>query len=238
MTLTAERSIQNAWTGNISPDPFLPSYELGEDPGPEGGLHSDTVKSVVILDPSTGVASIRVLMGFSAAAIPAEEDWVQTESKFYLFSTDSGTDTILMDIPEAEGASDSEPDEYHQVIEQLRTRGREIVAEDLVELLHNIQEDPEDDVEIQLHSLQSMARFLIEHGGFADPLAGPDPEGLMQIEWRIFGDGLLVMAFLEDEYIHCVAQAESPASTSLLDVSVELPMEQVAKEYGYLVPRR
>ncbi len=126
----------------------------------------------------------------------------------------------------------------YEVIEQLRSRGRELVAEELVELLRNIQEDPYDDVEIQMFSLQAMARFLIEHDQFADPLVGPDPEGLMQIEWRIFGDGLLVMAFLKDEYIHCVAQAESPDSASSLDVSVELPMEQAAKEYGYLVPRR
>ena len=89
-----------------------------------------------------------------------------------------------------------------------------------------------------MYSLRAMARFLIEHGEFADPLAGPDPDGIMQIEWRIFGDGLLVMAFLEDEYIHCVAQAEPPDSDDALDISVELPTEQAAKEYGYLVPRR
>ena len=136
MTLTAERSIRNAWTGDISPDPFWPLYDLGVDTEAGYVQHISPVNINVILDPSTGmVESIRVRMGISAA-IPTEEDWEQVEPEFYLLCADSGTNpaTILVDFPEPEGASDTELGVYHEVIEQLRSGGRELVAEELVEL--------------------------------------------------------------------------------------------------------
>lgn len=241
----------NARTEVVSPNLLRSYYEMVENSGLEGDLPYDTVKRTIMWDSSTGmVANISVQVGFSAAAIPielsaavvSEEDWEHPNLNFYLFPADSGTGPgpILVDLPEPEpeGASDDELGRYREVVEQLRSRGRQLVAEELVELLHSIQEDPDDDVEIQLYSLQSMARFLIQHNEFDDPLATPDPDGLMQIEWSIFGDGLLVMAFLEDDNVHCVAQADLPTSNEALNISAELPMEQVAEEYGYLVPQR
>ena len=126
---------------------------------------------------------------------------------------------------------------YRQVIDDLRTRGREIPAEDLIEMLRDIREDPEEP-EIRLLSLQAMARFLIRHGKFGDPIIGPDPIGIMQAEWHIIGDGLLVMAFLENDQIHCVAQADATPQSEALNKNVQLTENQAIKEFGYLVPLR
>ena len=236
------------WTTGVAPDlshRFF--YELEVAPElEECALQHPMAKRVVMWDPSVSIgAGGRMLKGLSAAisvefstAIQDMEEWVEVEPAFYVVRATSGPDTILVDIPEIDNLPGGRTDEYHRVIEQLRSYGRPMVAEELLEMLRNIQEDPDHEVDIQVYSLQAMARFLIEHGEYTDPLAGHDPDGLMQIEWRIFGDGLLVMAFLEDEYIHCVAQAEPPDSDNALDISVELPMDQVAKEYGHLIPTR
>ena len=121
-------------------------------------------------------------------------------------------------------------------IEQMRIGGRQLVADEIAELLHSIREDPEEDEDIQPDSLRAMARFLVEHQEYADPLTGPDPNGIMQAEWRIFGDGLVVMAFLDGEHVRCIAQAEPPDETAL-NVSDELPARQAAEKYGRLIPR-
>ena len=125
--------------------------------------------------------------------------------------------------------------EYQSVIDDLRAAGREIPAEDLIEMLLNIQEDPEES-EINLFSLQAMARFLVRHKKLADPVIGPDPTGMMQAEWHIIGDGLLVMAFLENDQIHCVAQSDATPQARPLNRSVQLPENQAIEEFGHLVP--
>ena len=109
----------------------------------------------------------------------------------------------------------------HAIVSELRNSGRELVAEDVLAILHNIQEDP-DEPEVKPFSLQSMARFLIAHSEFADPVVGVDPSGVMQVEWRIDGNGLLVMAFLEDDKVHVVAQANETFSCRALNESVLL----------------
>ena len=68
-------------------------------------------------------------------------------------------------------------------IEQMRSGGRKLVADELVELLRNILEDPEEGEEILPVPLRAMAWFLVEHQEYADPLmTEPDPDGSMQAE--------------------------------------------------------
>ena len=142
------------------------------------------------------------------------------------------------DLEEIKDTSEVEfAPEYQQVIDELRAAGREIPAEDLIEMLRDIQEAPEEP-DIKLFSLRAMARFIIKHSKFDDPVIGPDPIGLMQAEWHINGDGLLVMAFLDDDQIHCVAQADATLQSGALDISVQLTENQAIKEFGHLVPLR
>ena len=162
--------------------------------------------------------------------------------RFYAYGTKSDTTMILVDHEEAEYEPDLEHHEhdglaYQEVIHNLRTGGREVSAEDLIEMLRDIEQDP-DEPEISIYSLQAMARFLIKHRKFCHPIIGLDPIGMMQAEWHIIGDGLLVMAFLENEQIHCVAQADATPESEELNVSVQLTEDEAIEEFGYLVPLR
>ena len=162
--------------------------------------------------------------------------------RFYAYDTKSGTTMILVDHEEAECEPDLEyhehdDPEYQKVIHDLRTGGREVSAEDLIEMLQDIEQDP-DEPEINIYSLQAMARFLIKHSRFDHPIIGPDPIGMMQAEWHIIGDGLLVMAFLENEQIHCVAQADATPQSEELNVSVQLTENEAIEEFGHLAPLR
>ena len=157
--------------------------------------------------------------------------------RFFQYGLESST-AILIEPSNDEITSESKLDwEYQKVIDNLRNGGREIPADDLIEILQNIKEDPEA-AEINIFSLQVMARFLIKHRNFDDPIIGPDPIGTMQVEWHILGDGLLVMVFLDDDCIHCVAQADATDSSNALNRSVQLTECQVIKEFGHLVPLR
>ena len=59
----------------------------------------------------------------------------------------------------------------------------------------------------------------------------------MQAEWHICGNGLLVMAFLEDDKIHCIAQADQTSRTPALSKSAILTEEHALEELGHLVPQ-
>ncbi len=163
------------------------------------------------------------------------------EYRFFLQDTmpSETTDTvILVDSGDTEGAFDTGyAPEYQEVINDLQNGGREILADELFEMLRSAQEDPEEP-EIKLFSLQAMARFLIREKQYDNPIFGADPRGLMQIEWHIDGHGLLVMAFVEEELIHCVAQADATPKSELLNKSVLLTENQAVEEFGYLVPLR
>ena len=50
--------------------------------------------------------------------------------------------------------------------------------------------------------------FLIDEPHFGTPVVGTDPDGLIQAEWPVLGDGLLVMNFRQDGLIRFVAVAE------------------------------
>ena len=159
--------------------------------------------------------------------------------RFYLYGKESSAaEIVLVDDLYEWSPSDAEfGSEYQRIIDELRNGGRELAANELIAILRNSLEDPEEP-KVKLFSLQSMARFLVSNGQFKDPIIGPDPIGIMQIEWHIDGNGLLVMAFLEDNEVHFVAQADETSNRLALDYSVQLPVNQVLKDYGYLVPTR
>ena len=175
-------------------------------------------------------------------------DWVDRpriggihKFRFFLYATCTGRpEMILADFgvagEKAEVEAEFDP-EYRRIVDELRSGGRELLASDVIEMLRASQEDP-DEANIQLFSLEAMAHFLIKQQKFADPVAGPDPHGVMQIEWHIIGNGLLVMAFLEDDQIHCVAQADASPQGVKLNVSVQLTQDRAVKEFSHLVPIR
>ena len=144
---------------------------------------------------------------------------------------------ILVDFGEAtvEIGGEFEP-AVQEVIDELRAGDREIFADEVIEMLRNSREADEPD--IQLFSLRDMARFLVKHRTFEDPIAGPSPYGIMQVEWHIVGDGLLVMAFVGDGQIHCVAQTDATQQHEAMNDNVRLSEAEALKEYGRLVPLR
>ena len=108
------------------------------------------------------------------------------------------------------------PDEYQTTVNDLRENGRPVLADQLIEML---EDQEQDEAEINLVSLGEMARLLVEHRDFDDPSIGADRRGLVHAQWTIAGNGVLIWGFLEDKRILMVAQAdESPmrpmASTS------------------------
>ncbi len=153
-------------------------------------------------------------------------------AKSGLWEKATGNQPESIDTPEAEFDA-----EYQEVIDELRNGNREVLAEELIEMLRNSLEDP-DEVEIKLLSLQAMARFLIRQREFDDPVTGPDPSGIMQVEWHILGNGLLVMAFLEDDQLHCVVQTDATSERGVLNENALLTESEALERFGYLVPRR
>ena len=124
---------------------------------------------------------------------------------------------------------------YLNVVESLRSHGREIVAEDLLQLLQDAHDEGEED-SIRIYSLRSMAKFLLTNKRVRDPVCSADPmDGIMQAEWHIYGDGLLVLAFLGEQRVHCVAQADPPYADEMLDVNEELHWGQVLERYDELI---
>ncbi len=174
----------------------------------------------------------------SCAELDDEDiEYIEVQPRFFEYDIGSGT-AILVDLFEASGTPEAEFDpEYQQVIDELRNGNREVLAEELIEMLRNSRENP-DEVEIKILSLQAMARFLIRQREFDDPVAGPDPSGIMQIEWHILGNGLLVMAFLEDDRIHCVVQTDATAGREMLNENAQLTQREALERFGYLVPQR
>ena len=136
------------------------------------------------------------------------------------------------------GESTSEfPKEHREIIRLLRDNGRPILAGKLITMLRNVNEDP-DKPTISIFSLRDMARLLIEHGEYADPFIGPDRRGIIHAQWRIIGNGVLVVSFLGYGEILLVAQADESPNEVALDISRRGPEQGILEEYGRLVPRR
>ena len=141
---------------------------------------------------------------------------------------------IIVDFGET---TDEFPKEDQQVVKLLRENGRPILARKLVTMLRNTREDP-DEPTINIVSLRDMARLLVEHNDFADPFIGPDRLGIIHAQWRIIGNGVLVVSFLGYGEILLVAQADESPDNQALDVSRRGPDQEILEEFGHLVPRR
>ena len=127
------------------------------------------------------------------------------------------------------------PADHQEAVEYLRANGRPILADKLVSMLQNIGEDP-DEPDVNIISLRDMARCLVEHRDFADPSIGPDRYSMVYAQWRIMGDGVLVVSFLGNAEILLVAQADRDGCP--VDVSEQGRLQDIFKGYEYLVPRR
>ena len=127
------------------------------------------------------------------------------------------------------------PTVHQQTVEYLRANGRPILADKLVTMLQNIDEDP-DEPEVNIVSLRDMARCLVEHRDFADPSIGPDRYSMVYAQWRIMGDGVLVVSFLGNDEILLVAQADRDGFS--VNVSEQGRLQDIFKEHECLVPRR
>ena len=128
-------------------------------------------------------------------------------------------------------------EEYHSVVETLRSSGREISADKVAAKIQSAAENP-DEPEVNLSSLQEMAEFLTKHEEYASPVVGTDPQGIMQVEWRFDGNGLLVVAFLGEGTAHCVALSDATPERSEMNESVQLNTDAVAETFGELIPKK
>ena len=180
-------------------------------------------------------------------AIVASRLYSQPEARYRVFIVDRGEegslttqvsfiqygpDEVLVDFGEA--ITDF-PTDHQETVEYLRTYGRPVLAEKLVTMLQNVKDDP-DEPPIHVSSLRDMARCLVEHKGFADPSIGLDRRGMVYAQWRIMGDGILVVSFLGHDEVLLVAQASRGGCP--VDVSKQGRSQDIVKEHEDLVPRR
>ena len=136
------------------------------------------------------------------------------------------------------GESETEiPKDHWEAVRFLRNNGRSILADKLIAMLQAVDDDP-DGGTISIVSLRDMARLMVENGGFADPSISPDDLGIVHAQWRIFGDGLLVISFIGHGEILVVAQADGDPHREDLDISKRGQMQGILREYGHLVPLR
>ena len=198
------------------------------------------VKAVNLLRTTLGSSLTDPLDESGQARVPIYYAYTEvdtTDVRYYLLSTTSGS-VVLIDGPFGGYSRAGEyRREYLEVVGQLREVGREIVASQLKEILEASLEDPEEP-EVRLFSLRSMAHFLTLDSNFKDPILGPDSHGIMQLEWYIDGNGLLVMAFLEDNEVHFIVQADETPDRGSLDYNIQKPMDFIVEEYSHLVPVR
>ena len=79
----------------------------------------------------------------------------------------------------------------------LRSAGMVSVANRIAHLSRAAAEDPDDDP-IDPESLRRLTQFLIEERQLPRPRIGVSPGGVMQIEWRIEGGGIIALEFPPD----------------------------------------
>ena len=151
--------------------------------------------------------------------------------KFIQYGRDA-SNIVLLDVNEPTADF---PAHYQEAVEYLRANDRPILADKLVALLKNMREDP-DERDICIISLRDMARCLVKRKDFADPSIGPDRHSMIYTQWRIMGDGVLVVNFLGNDEILLVAQADLDGLP--VDASKQGKLQDILQEYEYLVPRR
>ena len=155
------------------------------------------------------------------------------EVTLFQYGEDSNA-LIIVDFAETEGEFSRE---HEEVIRLLRANGRPVLASKLITMLRNVREDPEQHA-VSIVSLQDMARLLVAQEDFADPFIGPDRRGIIHAQWRIIGNGILVVSFLGYGEILLVAQAGERPDDEVLDISTRGSERVILGEFGHLVPRR
>ena len=129
------------------------------------------------------------------------------------------------------------PNSEWETVWFLRANGRPILADNLGTMLQEAEEDP-GEFTVSMASLKDMARFLVEHGGVADPSVGPDGYGVMHAQWRLSGHGLLVVSFLGYGVVLLTARANERPGQERLRISKRVRAQEILREYGHLVPLR
>ena len=123
------------------------------------------------------------------------------------------------------------------VLHILRLCGRPVLVDRLEEILHDMEEDPVG-CNINIISLRALVMMLSRQYAFADPVIGPDGQGLMYAQWKIAHDGDVVMGFPEGDGILLVAQRDSGPDHEEIDISEQGLEQDIIDKYGYLVPLR
>ena len=94
-----------------------------------------------------------------------------------------------------------------EIIGVIKTLGCDAVADRLSYLCELVEEDP-DEPPMELESLRAMALFLMSERKLPNPQIGVNPDGLVQIQWRVPSGGLLAMEFLPTGLIRFAAVSE------------------------------
>ena len=139
---------------------------------------------------------------------------------------------VMVDFGEPEAEF---PKDHVETVRFLRANGRLILANKLVTMLQDVEEDP-DGIAVNIVSLRDMARLIVERKDFADPSISPDRLGVVHAQWRIVRDGLLVMSFLGYGEVLLIAQADESPDQEELDVSERGQTQDILRKHGHLVP--
>jgi hypothetical protein len=164
---------------------------------------------------------------------PKTTETTYREVKFIQYGEDSDA-FIIADFGEPVTEF---PADHQRIVQFLRDHGRFVLADKLYAMLKSVDDDP-DGPTVNVASLRDMARVLAEYGSFADPSISPDRYGTIHGQWRIVGDGLLVISFLGYGEILLTAQADETTKSEELDISQRGCAPDILGEYGRLVPTR
>ncbi len=115
---------------------------------------------------------------------------------------------------------------HEEIVGLLRLFRLDAIA-DRLSYLHALADDDPDESPIEIESLRAMALFLMSERKLPDPQIGINPDGLMQIQWRVSSNGLLAMEFLSTRLIRFAAISE-PARPGVerLSVNGTLPKDE------------
>ncbi len=127
--------------------------------------------------------------------------------------------------------------EQRAVLSMLRLDSRPVVAERLEELLAEAEDDPSE-CNINITSLWALVMMLTRQHAFADPVIGPDNQGVMYAQWLIDRNGVVAFGFPEGNEVLFVAQQDGGPHNDGLDVSDRGLEQDIIDKYGYLVPLR
>ena len=224
-------------------NPMKPTSE--EDVGPST---MDWVVSpdIVVQDwsgSSYTIAIDHILASGAVSAIPKSGRYIITaldgttarnrhiEIRRYI---DEGSNPVfVLDLREPETEF---PEDYLGAIRYLRSNGRPALADELVELLREVEEDPTE-ATASIVSLRDMARFMVEHQEFADPSIGPDRLGVVHTQWNLTSGGLLAISFLGQEVVFLIAKVREGLGQGR-NIDERGRISNILKKHGHLVPLR